>query len=149
MTKISADKHSIKKGDGVNVSWSSDLPDSLALVIDDGNSVQRIQVPDSGSRICWSNNARHEMNFTIIAVCNGKKETDSVRVKVKDTSGKTGSKEAGIGKFQMWREKMKARTSVARAQWHYQWISMKKWQRILWIVLLALPIILLAISIFR
>ena len=25
MTKISADKHSIKKGDGVNVSWSSAL----------------------------------------------------------------------------------------------------------------------------
>lgn len=46
MTKISADKHSIKKGDCVNVSWSSDLPDSLVLVIDDGNSVQRVQVPD-------------------------------------------------------------------------------------------------------
>ena len=149
MTKISADKHSIKKGDSVNVSWSSDLPDSLVLVIDDGNSVQRIQVPDSGSRICWSNNARHEMNITIISVCNGKKETDSVKVKVKTTSGKTSSNEVGIGNFQMWREKMKAKMSVARARRHYQWISMKKWQRILCTFLLIIPIILIAISIFR
>ena len=144
--KISAEKSCIKKGDSVNVSWSSILPDSLILVIDDGDTVQRIQVPDSGSRICWSNNARTDMNFTIVAVCNGRKETDSVKVKVKKKNEKTSPNQGGIGKFQMWREKMRARFSVARAQRRYQWASLKKWQKILWIAILLLPFILLLIS---
>ena len=65
------------------------------------------------------------MNFTIVAVCNGRKETDSVKVKVKKKNEKTSPNQGGIGKFQMWREKMRARFSVARAQRRYQWASIR------------------------
>ncbi|MDO5443514.1 MAG: hypothetical protein Q4G10_07565 [Bacteroidia bacterium] len=86
------------------------------------------------------------MTFTIIAACNGMKETASVKVKVKRVKEKQHPNVDGIGRFQMWREKMKARISVARAQRHYQWASMKKWKKILWIAILLLPFILLLIS---
>lgn len=145
-TKISADKSTIKKGNCVNVSWSSALPDSLVLVIEDGDSIQRIQVPDSGSRICWSNNAKKDMTFTIIAVCNGRKESDTVKVKVKKIKKRQLPDGTGVGKFQMWREKIEARLSVARAKRRYQWASMKKWQKLLWITILLLPFILIVLS---
>ena len=49
---LKVDRTSVDKGDSVTVTWTSDLPDSLVLSIDDGDSVQHIQVPDSGSRVC-------------------------------------------------------------------------------------------------
>ena len=36
---LSADKKSVKKGDSVTVNWTSELPDSLVLVIEDGDTV--------------------------------------------------------------------------------------------------------------
>ncbi|MGN1211321.1 MAG: hypothetical protein ACI4TM_06510 [Candidatus Cryptobacteroides sp.] len=145
--QLKADKSSLSKGDNVNISWTSVTPDSLVLVVDDGDTVQRIQVPDSGSRLCWSNRAQKDMSFTLIGVCNGRKETTTVKVKVKDKSAKV--KDAGIGRFQMWKERTMARLSVSKAQFAYAWASMKKWQKALYAVTLALPLILLAILLFK
>ena len=79
---LSADKKSVKKGDSVTVNWTSELPDSLVLVIEDGDTVQRVQVPDSGSRVCWSNRATKNMEFTLIAATGSKKERARLTVKV-------------------------------------------------------------------
>lgn len=144
---LTADRHSVKKGDSFNVSWTSNTPDSLVLVIDDGDSVQRVQVPDSGTRTCWSNRATKDMSLSLIAVTSGHKESSSLTVKVK-SERKTESK-AGIGKWQLRKEKVQARLAVIKAQSACAWSSMKKWQRILWAALLALPIILILIGLFR
>lgn len=143
---LKADRSSIKKGESVNVSWSSGTPESLALVINDGDSVQRIQVPDTGSRICWSNRATKKLTFTLIAVVNGRKQTESITVKVKGKDRKPAT-DSGIGKFQLWKEKMQARLSVFMAQFRCAWASMKVWQRILWVFLLALPLVMIIIGI--
>lgn len=147
---LKVDKTSVEKGDSVTVSWTSELPDSLVLIIEDGNSVQHIQVPDLGSRICWSNNASKDMVFTLVASTGSGKETAKVKVKVhgKGSSSQSAGK-AGIGRFQMWKEKMQARFAVARAQFQYTWASMKTWQKVLWTIMWALPFVLLAILLFR
>lgn len=139
---LRVDRSSIKKGESVNVSWSTSTPESLALVIDDGDSVQRIQVPDTGSRICWSNRATKDISITLIAAVNGRKQTESLTVKVKGNDGKHAA-DSGIGKFQLWKEKMQARLSVFMAQLRCAWASMKVWQRILWVFLLALPLVMI------
>ena len=72
---LKVDRTSVDKGDSVTVTWTSDLPDSLVLSIDDGDSVQHIQVPDSGSRVCWSNRAVKEMVFTLVAATGTRKES--------------------------------------------------------------------------
>ena len=143
---LTADRRSVKKGESFSVSWTSNTPDSLVLVIDDGDSVQRIQVPDSGTRICWSNRAAADIKITLISVSEGKKETKSVKVKVK--AGKVNAS-SGIGKFQMAREKTQAWFSVTCAQFRYAWGSMKKWQRMLWIAMLALPIVMIIIGLIK
>lgn len=142
---LTADKRTVKKGDSVNISWTSNTPDSLVLSVDDGDTVQRIQVPDSGSRLCWSNRAVKNMVITLVAVVNGKKESKKVEIKVKGKDESSASS-AGISKSQLRKERMQARMSVAKAQYQYAWASMKKWQKSLWIVLLLLPIVLLVIS---
>lgn len=143
---LTADRSSIKKGESFNVSWTSRTPDFLVLTIEDGDSVQRIQVPDSGTRICWSNRAAGHIKITLISVSEGKKETKSVKVKVK--GGKVNAS-SGIGKFQMAREKIQAWFSVTCAQFRYAWGSMKKWQRMLWIAMLALPIVMIIIGLIK
>lgn len=144
---LTADRRSVKKGESFSVSWTSNTPDSLVLVIDDGDSVQRVQVPDCGTRTCWSNRAAKDMSLELIAVTNGHKESSSLTVKVK-SERKTETK-AGIGKWQLRKEKMQARMAVSRAQFAYAWSSIKKWQRILWVLLLASPLILIIIGLFR
>ena len=143
---LTTDRSSIKKGESVNVSWTSRTPDSLILVIEDGDSVQKIQVPDSGTRICWSNRAAGDIEITLISVSEGKKETKSVKVKVK--GGKVNAS-SGIGKFQMAKERAHAWFSVTCAQFRYAWGSMKKWQRMLWIAMPALPIVMIIIGLIK
>ncbi|MGM9748256.1 MAG: hypothetical protein ACI3ZN_05615 [Candidatus Cryptobacteroides sp.] len=117
---LTADRSSVKKGESVNVSWTSSLPDSLVLVIDDGDSVQRVQVPDSVT----------------------------VKVKGKKQGGKVKNG-VGIGKFQLWKERMQARMAVAGAQFRCMWASMKTWQKVLYSVLWALPFILFIVLLLK
>ncbi|MGN0190404.1 MAG: hypothetical protein ACI39U_01990 [Candidatus Cryptobacteroides sp.] len=146
---LTADKKSVKKGDSVTVSWTSGLPDSLVLTIDDGDSVQHIQVADSGSRICWTNRARKNMVFTLEAITGGRKETTRAKVRVQGAGRRSRpAASVGISKFQLWKERMQAGFSVARAQFHYVWTSLKTWQKVLYATAFILPWVILLIVIF-
>lgn len=141
---LTSEHNIVNKGDSFTVNWNSETPDSLFLTVDDGDSTQRYAVPDNGSKVCWSTRATKDMTVTLAGIFNGKKEYVSVKVKVKGkkTSAKAKSN-AGISKFQLWKEKMQARLSVSKAQFAYAWSAMKTWQKIVYIIAWALPIILL------
>ena len=141
---LTSEHKSVNKGDCFTVNWSSETPDSLFLTVDDGDSTQRYAVPDNGSKVCWSTRATKDMTVTLAGAFNGKKESVSVKVKVKGKkSGGNAKAKPGISKFQLWKEKMQARLSVSKAQFAYAWSAMKTWQKIVYAIALALPIILI------
>ena len=141
---LTSEHKSVNKGDCFKVNWSSETPDSLFLTVDDGDSTQRYAVPDNGSKVCWSTRATKDMTVTLAGAFNGKKESVSVKVKVKGKkSGGNAKAKPGISKFQLWKEKMQARLSVSKAQFAYAWSAMKTWQKIVYAIAWALPIILI------
>lgn len=141
---LTSEHKSVNKGDCFTVNWSSETPDSLFLTVDDGDSTQRYAVPDNGSKVCWSTRATKDMTVTLAGAFNGKKESVSVKVKVKGKkSGGNTKAKPGISKFQLWKEKMQARLSVSKAQFAYAWSAMKTWQKIVYAIAWALPIILI------
>ena len=132
---LTSEHKSVNKGDCFTVNWSSETPDSLFLTVDDG---------DNGSKVCWSTRATKDMTVTLAGAFNGKKESVSVKVKVKGKkSGGNAKAKPGISKFQLWKEKMQARLSVSKAQFAYAWSAMKTWQKIVYAIAWALPIILI------
>ena len=50
---LNVSKNAIKDGECVDVSWESNVPESIFLMIEDGYGTTRIDIPDSGSRKCW------------------------------------------------------------------------------------------------
>ena len=72
----------------------------------------------------------------------------SIDVRVKATK-KAGTKVPLSSRMKMFGEKMKAKWYVFRANMKYWWLSQKKWQKALWIALLALWLGLLFSSIGR
>ena len=141
---LTSEHKSVNKGDCFTVNWSSETPDSLFLTVDDGDSTQRYAVPDNGSKVCWSTRATKDMPVTLAGAFNGKQESVSVKVKVKGKkSGGNAKAKPGISKFQLWKEKMQARLSVSKAQFAYAWSAMKTWQKIVYAIAWALPIILI------
>ena len=77
------------------------------------------------------------MTVKLIGVISGKKVTESIDVRVK-TTRKARTKAPLSSQMKMFGEKMQAKWYVFRAQCKYWWLSQKKWQKVLWIVLLAL-----------
>ena len=77
------------------------------------------------------------MTVKLIGVISGKKVTESVDVRVKGTK-KAKPNIPLSSRMKMFGEKMKAKWYVFRAQMKYWWLSQKKWQKVLWIVLLAI-----------
>ncbi|MGM9787807.1 MAG: hypothetical protein ACI3ZF_02750 [Candidatus Cryptobacteroides sp.] len=134
---LKTDKSSIKKGDSVIVSWTSESPDSLYLIVEDGDSVQRFPVADSGSRLCWSNRATKNMTFTLLAVTGSRKETAKAKVRVKARN-----------KVKL-KERWQAGWAVYKAQLRYSWAAMKNWQKALWIGLWVLALALLIVAIVK
>ena len=88
------------------------------------------------------------MTVKLIAVISGKKVTESVEVRIK-TVKQAKPKVPLSSSIRMFGEKMKAKWYVFRANMKYWWISQKKWQKALWIALLALWFGLLFSSIGR
>ena len=88
------------------------------------------------------------MTIKIIGVISGKKVNESVDVRVKATK-KARTKAPLSARMKMFGEKMQAKWYVFRAQMKYWWLSQKKWQKALWIALLALWLGLLFSSIGR
>ncbi|MGM9752947.1 MAG: hypothetical protein ACI3ZK_02695 [Candidatus Cryptobacteroides sp.] len=134
---LKTDKSSIKKGDSVLVTWTSEAPDSLYLLVEDGDSVQRFPVSDSGSRLCWSNRATKNMTFTLLAVTGSKRETVKTKVRVKTR------KNVNL------KEKWQAGWAVYKAQLKYSWQAMKTWQKVLWLGLWILALVLFIMAIVK
>ena len=142
---LDVSKTVIRDGECVDVSWESNVPESIFLTIEDGYGTTRIDIPDSGSRKCWSNHAKKNLVITLTAIQAGKKEVITKKVRIKGSS----SGNAGISKFRLWRGRQQAKRAVAKAEYHYAWTSMKKWKKILCICLMALTIMMLMFGITK
>lgn len=75
---LNVSKNVIRDGECVDVSWKSNVPESIFLTIEDGYGTTRIDIPDSGSRKCWSNHAKKNLVITLTAIQVGKKEVISI-----------------------------------------------------------------------
>ena len=146
---LTTDRKSASEGEYIEIRWACDAcPDSLFLSIDSGCTQYNIAVSDSGTTRIPVPRSNGKMTVKLIGVISGKKVTESIDVRVKSTK-KAGTKVPLSSRMKMFGEKMKAKWYVFRAQMKYWWLSQKKWQKVLWIVLLALWLGLLFSSIGR
>ena len=135
---LSTDRKSASEGEYIDIKWTCDAcPDSLYLSIDSGDTKYSIAVSDSGTTRIPVPKSNGKMTIKLIGVISGKKVTESVDVRVKGTK-KAKSKIPLSCRMKMFVEKMKAKWYVFRAQMKYWWLSQKKWQKALWIILLVL-----------
>jgi len=88
------------------------------------------------------------MTVKLIGTISGKKVTESVEVRVK-TAKQAKPKVPLSVRMKTFGENMKAKWYVFRANMKYWWLSQKKWQKALWIALLAIWFGLLFSSIGR
>ena len=146
---LTTDRKSASEGEYIEIRWACDAcPDSLYLAIDSGCTQYSIAVSDSGVTRIPIPRSNGKMTVKLIGVISGKKVTESIDVRVKSTK-KAGTKAPLSSRMKMFGEKMKAKWYVFRAKMKYWWLSQKKWQKVLWIVLLALWLGLLFSSIGR
>ncbi len=146
---LTTDRKSAAEGEYIEIRWACDAcPDSLFLSIDSGCTQYSIAVSDSGTTRIPVPRSNGKMTVKLIGVISGKKVTESIDVRVKSTK-KDGTKAPLSSRMKMFGEKMKAKWYVFRAQMKYWWLSQKKWQKVLWIALLALWLGLLFSSIGR
>lgn len=144
---LSTDRKSASEGEYIEIRWACDAcPDSLYLAIDSERTQYNIAVSDSGATRIPVPKSNGKMTVKLIGIISGKKVTESVDVCVK------GSKQAKSNaplssRMKVLGEKMKAKWYVLRANIKYWWLSQKKWQKALWIALLALWLGLLFSSI--
>lgn len=145
---LSTDRKSASEGEFVEIRWNCDsCPDSLSLTIDSGYKCDTIPVADSGSTRIAMGRSKGKTKITLKGVISGKKESESIDIRIRNikTGGDTG--QTAAGRLKMWKEKLQAGWYVFRAQTKYWWLSQKKWQKALWIALLALWLGLLFASI--
>ena len=146
---LSTDRKSASEGEYIEIRWACDAcPDSLYLYIETELTQRGIAVSDSGITRIPVPKSKGKMSVKLIGIISGKKVTESVDVRVK------GSKQAKSNaplssRMKVLGEKMKAKWYVFRANMKYWWLSQKKWQKALWIALLALWLGLLFLSIGR
>jgi hypothetical protein len=147
--KLSTDRKSASEGEYIEIRWACDAcPDSLYLAIDSERSQYSIAVSDSGTTRLPVPKSNGKMTVKLIGVISGNKVTESVEVRVKGAKGAKSNAPLS-GRMKMFGEKMKAKWYVFRAQMKYWWLSQKKWQKALWIVLLVIWFGLLFSSIGR
>ena len=146
---LSTDRKSASEGEYIEIRWVCDAcPDSLYLAIDSERTQYSIAVSDSGTTRIPVPKSNGKMSVKLIGIISGKKVTESVDVRVK--GAKRAKSNAPLSsRMKMFGEKMKAKWYVFRANMKYWWLSQKKWQKALWIVLLALWLGLLFSSIGR
>ena len=146
---LTTDRKSASEGEYIEIRWACNAcPDSLYLAIDSGCTQYSIAVSDSGVTRIPIPRSNGKMTVKLIGVISGKKVTESIDVRVKSTK-KAGTKAPLSSRMKMFGEKMKAKWYVFRANMKYWWLSQKKWQKALWIALLALWLGLLFSSIGR
>lgn len=147
---LSTDRKSASEGEFIEIIWNCDAcPDSLLLTIDSGYKCDTIAVADSGSTRIVISRSTGKTVITLKAVISGKKVTESVDIRIKNSKNTTSGTTPSVGRMKIWKEKTLAKWYVFRAQCKYWWLSQKKWQKALWIALLALWLGLLFSSIGR
>ena len=135
---LSTDRKSASEGEYIEIRWSCNAcPDSLYLSIDSGSTKYSIAVSDSGTTRIPVPKSNGKMTIKLIGVISGKKVTESLDIRVKSVKSNT-AKAPLSSRLQLFKEKMRAKWYVFRAQLKYWWLSRKKWQKALWIALLAL-----------
>ena len=146
---LTTDRKSASEGEYIEIRWACDAcPDSLYLAIDSERTQYSIAVSDSGSTRITVPKSNGKMTIKLLGIISGKKVIESVDVRVK--GAKRAKSNAPLsGRMKMFGEKMKAKWYVFRANMKYWWLSQKKWQKALWIALLALWLGLLFSSIGR
>ena len=146
---LSTDRKSASESEYIEIRWTCDAcPDSLYLAIDSERTKYSIAVSDSGSTRIPIPKSNGKMTVKLVGSISGKKVTESVEVRVK-TAKQSKPKVSLSGRMKMFCEKMKAKWYVFGANMKYWWLSQKKWQKALWIALLALWLGLLFSSIGR
>jgi len=136
---LTTDRKSASEGEFIEIRWNCDAcPDSLLLTIDSGYKCDTIAVADSGSTRIMMSRSKGKTVVSLKAVISGKKVTESVDIRIKNSKNTTSGTTPGISKTKIWKEKIVAKWYVFRAQMKYWWLSQKKWQKALWITLLAL-----------
>ena len=136
---LSTDRKSAAEGEYIEIKWACDAcPDSLYLAYDSGSERYSMAVADSGTTRILIRKSDGKAVFTLNALIGNRKESKSVEVKVKKAKAARPAKVSGISKLKLWKEKLQAGWYVFRAQLKYWWLSRKKWQKALWIALLAL-----------
>ena len=147
---LETDKKTAKEGEFIDIRWHCSMcPDSLMLILDSGYRTDRLVVSDSGSTRIALPNTKGRFHITIEARCGKKKTSEEVAVRVLNVRSNKQKAKSKVGRFKLWSEKMHAGWCVFCAQCKYWWLSQKKWQKALWIALLALWIGLLIFSISR
>ena len=135
---LSTDRKSASEGEYIEIKWACDAcPDSLYLAIDSERTQYSIAVSDSGTTRIPVPKSNGKMTVKLIGVISGKKVIESVDIRIK--GAKRAKSNAPLSsRMKMFGEKMKAKWYVFRANMKYWWLSQKKWQKALWIALLAL-----------
>ena len=135
---LSTDRKSVSEGEYIEIRWSCDAcPDSLYLSIDSGSTQYSIAVSDSGTTRIPVPKSNGKMTIKLIGVISGKKATESLDIRVKSVKSQK-AKAPLSSRLKLFKEKGQAKWYVFRAQLKYWWLSRKKWQKALWITLLAL-----------
>ena len=146
---LSTDRKSVSEGEYIEIKWTCDAcPDSLYLAIDSERTQYSIAVSDSGSTRITVPKSNGKMTIKLLGIISGKKVIESVDVRVKGAK-RAKSNSPLLRRMKMFGDKMKAKWYVLRANMKYWWLSQKKWQKALWIALLALWLGLLFSSIGR
>ena len=147
---LSTDRKSAAEGKYIEIKWACDAcPDSLCLAYDSGSERYSMAVADRGTTRILIRKSDGKAVFTLNALIGNRKESKSVEVKVKKAKASRPVKGSGISRLKLWKEKFQAGWYVFRAQLKYWWLSRKKWQKALWIALLALWLGMLFSSIGR
>ena len=136
---LSTDRKSAAEGEYIEITWACDAcPDSLYLAYDSGCERYSMAVAYTGTTRILIKKSDGKAVFTLNALIGNKKVSKSVEIKIKNAKSSRPVKGSGISKMKLWKEKLQAGWYVFRAQMKYWWLSLKKWQKALWIALLAL-----------
>ena len=136
---LSTDRKSASEGEYIEIKWTCDAcPDSLYLSVDSGYQQYSIAVADNGSTRLAMGRSKGKTTISLIGVISGKKVTESVEIRIRNRKESINAKAPLSTRMKAFGEKMQAKWYVFRAQMKYWWISQKKWQKALWIALLAI-----------
>ena len=147
---LSTDRKSASEGEYLDIRWECNAcPDSLYLSVDSGYQQYSIAVADNGSTRLAMGRSKGKTTISLIGVISGKKVTESVEIHIRNRKESRKATPPLSTRMKAFGEKMKAKWYVFRAQCKYWWLSQKKWQKALWIAILAIWLGLLFSSIRR